>query len=61
MRMFWTRTAFGFFVNGIFQDFTGQVKKVWQRHIFFIFDGGKRMDRRFGFETSGLGGEGLVQ
>lgn len=41
--------------------FTGQVKKIWQRHIFFIFDGGKRMDPGFGSENFRLGGGGLVQ
>lgn len=50
------KTAFFDFVNGIFAiGFTGQVKKIWQRHIFFIFDGSKRMDSRFGSETSGWG------
>jgi len=42
---------FIFFAKG----FTGQVKKIWHRHIFFIFDGGKRMDPRFDSETSGWG------
>lgn len=44
------------FVNGILAiGFTGQVKKIWLRHIFFIFDGGKRMDPRFGSESFRLG------
>lgn len=43
------QTVFGiycrfFFVCPFFLiviGFTGQVKKIWQEHIFFIFDGGK--------------------
>lgn len=54
-RSFWIRQRLDF-VNGIFViGFTGQVKKIWQGHIFFIFDGSKRMDSRFGLETSGWG------
>lgn len=39
-RLFWTRQRLDF-VNGISFaiGFTGQVKKIWHRHIFFIFDG----------------------
>lgn len=50
------QTVFGILLMDFFFfaiGFTGQVKKIWLRHIFFIFDGGKRMDPGFGLETSG--------
>lgn len=33
---------FFFVYSFIAIGFTGQVKKIWQQHIFFIFDGGKK-------------------
>lgn len=49
--------------------FTGQVKKIWQEHIFFIFDGGKKNGSEVWFWKLQVGrvgvlgreGAGLVQ
>lgn len=47
--------------------FTGQVKKIWQEHIFFIFDGGKKNGSEVWFwklqvgRVGGREGAGLVQ